>query len=84
MAKARADESEGQKVALEDHIQTLKVSKILKYIVVNIVTIVLRIIKADVSTFKSMVHCTYSTYMIMAVQSLYTLPVKRKCISETD
>ena len=84
MAKARADESEGQKVALEDHIQTLKVSKIFKYIVVNIVTIVLRIIKADVSTFKSMVHCTYSTYMIMAVQSLCTLPVKRKCISETD
>ena len=41
-------------------------------------------LKADVSTFKLMVHCTYSTYMIMAVQSLYTLPVNLKCISETD
>ena len=37
--------------------------------------------KADVSTFKSMVHCTY---MIMAVQSLCTLPVNRKFISEND
>ena len=42
------------------------------------------VIKADISTFKSMVHCTYSMYMIMVVQSLCTLPVNRKFISENN
>ena len=41
-------------------------------------------LKADVFTFKWMVHFKYSTYMIMAAQSLPTLPVNRKFISETD